>query len=1094
MAPKYPTGGGAIVSLDATSVPSLRKVLPLNVADVHARIDALRGVLPADVCWESSRIFSDTRRDASPPTLTGLLQDHCEASRWSATFDASESSSEANVDFSAPGSLGRIFANEVELRLVDAVDGSAILLLSCDDASHAATPVTIHRYEPQSKTPQVSWSSETHLTMVTPPSTVGSLLCERMLAQQQLEAHGAADVRRCVTVQFRDSSLTADCGNGTATIRLQQPPRSVEVTTGGATVTAVAGRAPDGEVLSLEGRFLCSTPSLSPAPPASRSGSRHAAVGGAGTAAPAEGTVQLRLASHGTWTGDARMVPAPAGMSWRYLAPHGHCTLQAVSQDMNVSGTFKGGLPDGHVSVTTCADASTRSPTVSFEGGWKGGVRDGKGVLSLTAAGRHGPMGEATRWEAAWSNGVRHGDATFAEVVPGGAATTVRPAFTIGFSDDRATGALCLHTPVGRFVGTASLTAPAAFPVGVRRESRALRMASPVGFLEGLARSMADTALAAAVLRGVEFENMFVAASVAAVALHVKALKTSQLADAACSAVTLSRLSATQASEMAARAKSASSRSLLANVHALKAEQENSDHLAALASAEAAVRDATPPSDGSPTHRGGDERPLPDAPALEKAIDELSQSIALRTRGLVDYRAQAARATAAREKMLQDVAKMDATTASGRSQLDLVEAAIESTNAKIDSQREEYARLKQAAEANRALASTRLDKVLADVGDLQADIQQSQSVGGTVPGSPEANAVGRLSRTQAAMAMAATLNGQVSELLVTEKRLEAQVLDLENEPTVDSLDVEIAAARSTLHRLASLASSLSVALAEKKAEIASAHRRATEAGHRTRSAIDTFLARQRLATQDAAALRATMTTVSQGVIRRDATPPSLPSEPRTPVTPPTDCAGLSREVDAMRRAVDELRQRRDLLRRATPTVAPAAVTSGASDAADEEPAPLLCRTAPPGDISMNASAEELKRLIAACRLSNAEKERAIVAVRKQLADAVADEDRLRADLAISQRRGGGPNADWRMRALQDAIEARDALIADMRTDARRGKQLEAKLETTQMAMSTMYASAEVKQQQAVSKARADQEWATAVAIRRNTSSTTGRGF
>jgi hypothetical protein len=89
-------------------------------------------------------------------------------------------------------------------------------------------------------------------------------------------------------------------------------------------------------------------------------------------------------------------------------------------------------------------------------------------------------------------------------------------------------------------------------------------------------------------------------------------------------------------------------------------------------------------------------------------------------------------------------------------------------------------------------------------------------------------------------------------------------------------------------------------------------------------------------------------------------------------------------------------------------------------------------------------------------------------------------------LKAQQAQHEAAGVDWRMRALQTAVETRDSRIVDLRAQVSRIKQLEAKLAVALDKATSMSCSVQVRQQHSLSKARSDNDWAAArtTAVRR----------
>ena len=83
-------------------------------------------------------------------------------------------------------------------------------------------------------------------------------------------------------------------------------------------------------------------------------------------------------------------------------------------------------------------------------------------------------------------------------------------------------------------------------------------------------------------------------------------------------------------------------------------------------------------------------------------------------------------------------------------------------------------------------------------------------------------------------------------------------------------------------------------------------------------------------------------------------------------------------------------------------------------------------------------------------------------------------------------------SDWRMRALQEEVDARESRIVALRSELRRVTQLEAKIESAKDTLRTLTQRAELRQNTAATMARADMEWSASVNLARRASS--GRAF
>ena len=141
-----------------------------------------------------------------------------------------------------------------------------------------------------------------------------------------------------------------------------------------------------------------------------------------------------------------------------------------------------------------------------------------------------------------------------------------------------------------------------------------------------------------------------------------------------------------------------------------------------------------------------------------------------------------------------------------------------------------------------------------------------------------------------------------------------------------------------------------------------------------------------------------------------------------------------------------------------------------------------CRTSGLGDVS-GYSTSELKALVQKMRMEMEAAESATAQRKHEL-------ERSLEELAAARKRRNDAQhsqpktIDWKLKVLQDEVDAREARIASLRSDQRRIQLLEARIEAAKEAVRNMTQSSELRQNQAATMARADQEWSHTTTLAR----------
>lgn len=139
--------------------------------------------------------------------------------------------------------------------------------------------------------------------------------------------------------------------------------------------------------------------------------------------------------------------------------------------------------------------------------------------------------------------------------------------------------------------------------------------------------------------------------------------------------------------------------------------------------------------------------------------------------------------------------------------------------------------------------------------------------------------------------------------------------------------------------------------------------------------------------------------------------------------------------------------------------------------------------------SFDGSVAELKTLLQRMKKENEQYEGEVADLRRVVADAQKELDEAKRKKSPEQNHNNNNNgADWRMRALQEEVDARESRIGSLRAELRRVTQLEAKIESAKDTLRTLTQRAELRQNTAATMARADMEWSASVNLARRASS------
>lgn len=145
---------------------------------------------------------------------------------------------------------------------------------------------------------------------------------------------------------------------------------------------------------------------------------------------------------------------------------------------------------------------------------------------------------------------------------------------------------------------------------------------------------------------------------------------------------------------------------------------------------------------------------------------------------------------------------------------------------------------------------------------------------------------------------------------------------------------------------------------------------------------------------------------------------------------------------------------------------------------------------------MEGSIPELKALLSKMKDQNGQYESENEALRKKL-DAMSQavsEAKKSANTMPPLQMQGSNGVDWRTKALQDEVDAREARISSLRSELKRTNLLEAKIQTAKESIKTLTQSAELRQTQAVQMAKAEMDWTASVTLARKASSSGRNAF
>jgi hypothetical protein len=208
----------------------------------------------------------------------------------------------------------------------------------------------------------------------------------------------------------------------------------------------------------------------------------------------------------------------------------------------------------------------------------------------------------------------------------------------------------------------------------------------------------------------------------------------------------------------------------------------------------------------------------------------------------------------------------------------------------------------------------------------------------------------------------------------------------------------------------------------------------------------------------------------------------------TPPQKPRRSDELEGQVKQLLGKCDQLRRKRDNIeeRISSLTKQLQDITTRQQKRADEDRAQTSSsyggRGVPGLDVT-GYSPAELKALM--------QKMRADMELAENLVTQRKDElQRSLEDLAAARKRRNEAQqsqpktVDWKLKVLQEEVDAREARIASLRSDLRRIPLLEAKIEAAKESVRNMAQSSELRQNQAATMARADQEWSHTTTLAR----------
>jgi hypothetical protein len=232
---------------------------------------------------------------------------------------------------------------------------------------------------------------------------------------------------------------------------------------------------------------------------------------------------------------------------------------------------------------------------------------------------------------------------------------------------------------------------------------------------------------------------------------------------------------------------------------------------------------------------------------------------------------------------------------------------------------------------------------------------------------------------------------------------------------------------------------------------------------------------------------------------RSPAPPTPP--PRTATPPPDPRIGdlessikqaLTKQ-DGFRRKKENINDRIDQLAKQKVMLQEKMERKTKSDA-DEAALRTSSSVAVSQDGGLNAmlldgSIPELKAFLSKMKEQNSQYEAENQTLRSKL-DAItqsaADAKRQAANSGFPAQQSSG--VDWRTKALQDEVDAREGRISALRSELKRTHLLEAKIQSAKESIKTLTQSAELRQTQAVQMAKADMDWTSSVTLARKASS------
>lgn len=338
----------------------------------------------------------------------------------------------------------------------------------------------------------------------------------------------------------------------------------------------------------------------------------------------------------------------------------------------------------------------------------------------------------------------------------------------------------------------------------------------------------------------------------------------------------------------------------------------------------------------------------------------------------------------------------------------------------------------------------------------------------------------------------------------TQKRREA-IRNLEeqtgNANHDDAQDSESVAHREKVHQLQTecdaLASSISAVRTSMNKKI----------GEVERLKEDIEALEHRIATQKseaAAAVKVVHMQAAQPPSEARATPPRASPPPRQSTPPPdpriAELEAALRTVmatqDSLRRKTDNIKDRLEQLAKQKEGLEFKQLRRQQEEAADAAMRAQQQHVSSSHDnaVSFDGTIPELKALLAKMKEQNKQYDEENTTLRARHDNILLSLEELKKQCANQNPVANNSSSDWRTKALQDEVDAREAKITALRSELKRVHLLEAKIQSAKETISTLTQSAEIRQTHVAQKAKVEQEWSSSMNFARKNSSSGRSAF